>query len=469
MRNKGQLQRRVLGVFTLAMINVCAIESLKNLPIMAKVGLQAVFFYVLAGVIFFIPCALVSAELATGWPSTGGVYEWVKQAFGKRWGFVAIWLQWIENVIWYPTILSFTAATIAYLFYPALAQNKFYMLFVILFVFWASTIINFFGMKASGAISSIGVMIGTIIPGALIIVLGIVWVFVGGPNVQVHFSFSSMIPDMSNLSNLVFLVGVLLALGGMEMSAVHAREVKNPQKDYPKAIFLSTFIILILSILGSLAVAVVVPQEKISLVAGVMQAFSEFFKVFHMQWATPILAVLIALGAIAMISTWIVGPSKGLLESARDGDIPPVFERMNKAHMPVVIMMAQGVLFTILSLVFLFMPTVSSSYWILTALTAQLYLLMYMLMFLAGIRLRYSQPKVERAYRIPFKNIGMWIVSSVGFLGSLFAVAIGFIPPSNLDTGNIVFYESFLGMGVFIMVIFPLLIYAYSQLRYKHD
>jgi len=469
MRNRNHLQRKVLGVFTLAMINVCAIESLKNLPIMAKVGLQAVFFYVIAGVIFFIPCALVSAELATGWPSTGGVYEWVKQAFGKKWGFVAIWLQWIENVIWYPTILSFTAATIAYLFYPALAQNKFYMLFSILLVFWVSTLINFFGMKASGVISTIGVLIGTIVPGALIIMLGVVWFVIGGSNIQLHFSVSNLFPDMNQLSNLVFLVGVLLALGGMEMSAVHAKEVKNPQRDYPRAIFLSTFIILILSVLGSLAISVVVPQQKISLVAGVMQAFSDFFRVFHIQWATPILALLIAFGAIAMVSTWIVGPSKGLLESARDGDIPPVFERMNKFHMPVVIMLTQGVLLTVLSLVFLFMPTVSSSYWILTALTAQLYLLMYMLMFLAGIRLRYSQPNVARAYRIPWKNIGMWIVAGIGFLGSLFAVVIGFVPPTNLETGNIVFYEAFLGIGVFTMIIFPLLIYAYSQYRYGHE
>jgi amino acid transporter len=296
-----------------------------------------------------------------------------------------------------------------------------------------------------------------------------VWWFIGGMQVQLHFSWSAIIPDMSQLSNLVFLVGVLLALGGMEMSAVHAQEVKDPQKDYPRAIFLSTFIILALSIAGSLAIAVVVPQQEISLVAGVMQAFSNFFKIYHIQWATPILAFLIALGAIAMVSTWIVGPSKGLLESARDGDIPPVFEHMNKFHMPVTIMIVQGVLLTILSLVFLFMPTVSSSYWILTALTAQLYLLMYLLMFLAGIRLRYSQPEVFRSYRIPGKNIGMWLVAGIGFLGSLFAVIIGFIPPSNLNTGNIVFYESFLSVGVFIMIIFPLIIYFYSQRKYGHD
>ena len=87
--------KRVLGVFTLTMINVAAIQSLRNLPVMAEVGWASVFFYLIAAIGFFIPSALVSAELSTGWPSTGGVYTWVKEAFGPRWGFVAIWLQWI--------------------------------------------------------------------------------------------------------------------------------------------------------------------------------------------------------------------------------------------------------------------------------------------------------------------------------------------------------------------------------------
>ncbi len=466
MRNRRQSHRKVLGVFTLAMINVAAIESLKNLPIMAKVGYSAIFFYFIACVIFFIPCALVSAELATGWPSTGGVYTWVKEGLDEKWGFVSIWLQWIENVIWYPTILSFAAATLAYLFYPALAQNRYYLLFMILGIFWVSTLINSFGMRASGLISTVGVLVGTIVPGALIIVLGSVWLF-SGAHVQVHFTVSSIFPNMHNIRSIVFLVGVLLALGGMEMSAVHAKEVKNPQRDYPRAIFLSTIVILVLSVLGSLAIAVVVPAKNISLVAGVMQAFQDFFISFHVPWATPVLAFLIALGAIAMVSTWIVGPSKGLLEAAKDGDVPKIFEKLNSSQMPIIIMLLQGVLISMLALVFLFMPTVSSSYWILTDLTAQLYLLMYLLMFIAAIRLRYSQPDVKRAYRIPLKNIGMWLVAGIGVVGSIFAIIIGFIPPAGLQTGSLFFYESFLSLGIVIMIILPLVIYHFSKILFR--
>jgi len=113
--------------------------------------------------------------------------------------------------------------------------------------------------------------------------------------------------------------------------------------------------------------------------------------------------------------------------------------------------------------VFLFMPTVSSSYWILTALTIQLYLIMYILMFAAAIKLRYSKPEVNRAYRIPGKNFGMWLVAGIGISGALFAIIIGFFPPSQLPTGNLFFFEAFLGLGITIMCAAPLLIYQFRR------
>jgi putative glutamate/gamma-aminobutyrate antiporter len=460
---------RVLGVFTLTMINVAAIQSLRNLPVMADVGWASVFFYLIAAIGFFIPCSLVAAELATGWSSTGGIYTWVKEAFGARWGFVAIWLQWIENVIWYPTVLSFTAATIAYLFNPSHAQNEIYILLMVMGMYWFCTLIDLMGMKISGMISSIGVIIGTLLPGALIIILGCLWVIKGNPS-HIPFSFDALFPDFSNISNIVFLVGVMLGFAGMEMSAVHAREVEKPQINYPKAIFFSAMIILTVSIFGSLAIAFVVPQEDISLVAGIMQAFSAFFNAYHVPWMTPILASLIAAGAIAMVSTWIVGPSKGLFQTAHEGHIPPIFHKRNRNGMPIAIMIVQGMVVSLLSLAFLFMPTVSSSYWILNALTALLYLLMYMLMFAAAIRLRYTKPHVQRHYRIPGgKYLGMWIVAGIGLVSSAFAFCIGFLPPAQIDTGEKIHFELFLGIGVAVMFVLPLIFYACRKDHWKMD
>ena len=134
----------------LAMMNVGAICNIANLPYTAQHGFSSLFYYLLASLVFFLPVGFISAELATGWPKKGGVYLWVREALGDKASFVAIWLQWIENVIWYPTILAYIATTLSHIFNPQLAENNLYVFAVVLIVIWAVTIMNFWGMKFSG-------------------------------------------------------------------------------------------------------------------------------------------------------------------------------------------------------------------------------------------------------------------------------------------------------------------------------
>ena len=460
-----QSKRRIpktLSVFTLAMINVAAVSSVRNWPTIAEYGFASLFFFALAALLFFIPVSMVSAELATGWPKTGGVFVWVKEAFGHRTGFLAVWLLWAENMIYYPVLLSFIAGTIAYILNPALAQSTLYTLSVIIAVFWATTIGNLFGMKASGWISTFGVIGGTIIPGGLIIFLGIFWYFSGNP-MQISFSLQSLIPDMSSPRELVFFSGVLVALCGLEMSAVHARDVQNPQKNYPRSILLSAILIFGLYVLGVLAIAIVIPQTQISLVAGSLQAFSFFMNAYGLNWATPFMAALLALGAFGTLSTWIAGPSKGLLGAAESGDLPPFFRKVNRHGMPVPLLISQAIIVSLFSMIFLIMPSVSSAYWILSAMVAQLYLLMYVLMFAAAIKLRYKYPEVKRAYKIPGGIVGVWSVAGLGLVGSLSTFFIGFFPPAQIHMGNKTFYVLFLFLSIVLACIAPSIILLFKK------
>ncbi len=454
--------KRSLSIFLLAMINVAAICSIKNWPITAEYGFSSLFYFIVSIALFFVPVSLVSAELATGWPERGGVYAWVKAAMGHRLGFLAAWLLWIENVVWYPTILSFIAGTIAFSFNPALASNTLYLFCMILGTFWLATLVNLLGMKISGWISSIGVIIGTVIPGILIIALGILWIYKGKPS-HIDFTFSSFIPDLSSPKQLALLTGVLLGFAGMEMSSVHAHDVQNPQKNYPRAILISALIIVILSLLGTLAIAVVIPQAEINLVSGGIEAISYFLKSYNLGWAVPVIAIMITLGAMGGVSTWAAGPTKGLLAAAQDGDFPPILHKVNKNSMPVAMLVFQGIIVTIISAVFLFMPNVNSSFWILLVLASQLYLVMYIIMFMAGIILRYKKPETPRAYKIPGGNFGMWLVAGVGILGSLFAVIIGFFPPDQVDTGSLLFFELFLFGGMIISCAAPFVILLFKK------
>ena len=152
---------KTLGVFSLVMINVIAVDSLRSLTAGAEYGFALVFFYALAALLFFIPTILVSAELATAWPNTGGVYVWVREAFGPRFGFMTIWLQWIYNVVWYPTIFSFIAGIAASLIEPSLANNKIYILSAVLIAYWSTTLINCCGLKIANKLTTLGAIVGT--------------------------------------------------------------------------------------------------------------------------------------------------------------------------------------------------------------------------------------------------------------------------------------------------------------------
>ncbi len=456
------IKKVYMGVFALAMMNVAAVMSLRGLPMMAVEGLTMFFYIIFSSLLFLVPVSLVSAELATGWPQSGGVYRWVNEAFGARTGFVAIWLQWLQNVIWYPTVLSFAAAALSYLFIdPALAENKFFNFAIILIVYWGATLINLKGVGVAGKLTTVGVIAGTLIPGIFIIVLGIVWWTSGNPLEFLHSGTTqgvSFLPDFSQFSTVSFLAGIILLFAGMEVGAVHVTELKNPSKGFPKAIFTAMFIIIIIFTLGSLSIAAVMPAKDINLNSGIMQAFSELLTKFGIAWLLPVVGFLAAFGALAGVLAWIAGPSKGLLATAKDGDLPPALAKTNKYGVQRNILLVQGAIVTAVSFVFLIMPNVSSAYFILSILTVSPYLIMYFLLYISFIKLRYSQPDVKRAYKLPGGKFGMWLVGGFGILAVLFAFFIGFFPPAQLAIGSPLFYVLFLIGGVALFVLIPIII-----------
>ena len=423
---------RTLGAGSIALISLAAVLTLRGFPSVAEYGWSSIAFYLMGSLFFFVPLALVAAELATGWPRAGGLYAWVKQAFGERSGFLAVWFEWVENIVWFPTVLSFVAATLAYVIDPSLADNKLYLVITMLTIFWVLTLANFFGMKWTARLNNPGVIAGTLVPAAVLIGLGVYWL-ASGRTSAIPFHASALAPNLGSLSNVVFFAGVLLGFAGIEMAGFHAKETRNPGRDYPRAVFLAAGLIVGISILATLAIAFVVPKAQLSLVAGLLQAFTAFFYALGIgSWATKVMAALTGLGTLALISTWLLGPAKGMYAAEKSGDLPPELHYVNRRHVPVAILVAQGILGSLFSLMFLFIPSINTSYWMLSALTTQILVLMYILVFAAALRLRYTQPDTPRPYKIPGGKIGIWVVAGMGLVGSVFGLVIGFIPPSGI-------------------------------------
>jgi len=454
--------RRSINVFVLSMLSMAVVISLRNLPLTAEYGLSLIFFYCFAALFFMLPYAFVSAELASAWPKAGGVYVWVKEALGERWGFFAIWMQWFHNMTWYPAMLAFVAAGFAYAFEPSLIHNKFYLISVVLGGFWGITFLNFFGIKTSSWLSTYCVVVGVIIPGALLISLGSIWVFRGMP-ISIQISRAHLLPDFSSWSNLVFLSGIFLSLSGLEANANLAREVKHPQKSYPRAIFIAAAITLTILILGSLCIAFVIPRKEISLVAGLFDAFNSFFKIYNLGWLVPYIAVVTVIGALGELNAWAIAGVKGLFVTTEHGSLPPIFHKLNRQFVPVNLLLFQAIIVTFASVIILLMPNINIAYWILSALSSQMYLLMYILLLISGIVLRYRKPNVVRPYRLPFKNVMMWICSIVGTITCIFAISVSLYPPHALGEVNFLVYETCLAGGLIISILIPLTIHYFRK------
>ncbi len=440
-----------LGVFSLAMMNVIAVDSLRSLPIAAQFGYALIFFYLLAALIFFIPTALVTAELATAWPSTGGAYIWIRTAFGARWAWFAIWLQWIYNVVWYPTILSFVIAAFAYLVDPQLAQHKIYLLSTLLVTWWLVTGLSCLGLRVSNWLSSVGALLGTLIPMLFMIVLAVLWIKSSRP-LAIHFVSHAFLPNLTNFNNLAFLTTIIFGLMGLEMSAVHAGDVRNPQKDYPRALFWSTSLILITLILSSLAISFIVPAKQLSILSGLTEAYVVFFNSFHLPFFIPIIISLIIIGSLCSISTWVIGPTRGLLIATFENKISGLhcLLKVNRFGAPVCLLLFQGILVTLLSSLFILIPSVSEAYWLLSVMTAQLAVLFYIFLFLAALRLRYKEARQSRVYRIPGGKWGIWIVTGLGLLACVMTFILGFFPPAVIVVDNLVKFDMILLGGLLL-------------------
>ncbi len=455
-----------LSLFSFAMITAATVISIRSFPTEGIIGWQTILFNVLAIVIYLIPCSLVSAELATGWPGKGGVYVWVKEAFGERWGFTASWIQWFQMTTGFIGILAFIAGTLAYLFAPSLASNKTFIYLVILIVWWGATILNFRGLKTYTRYTTLFVILGTFIP-MIVLIVGGLWLVSTGHKtlIPVFPTWSSLVPSFTSLNQFSLLVTFVFVYIGIEVSAAHAQEMKNVKRDYPLAILIIGLIMAVSAIVGSVVVAWVVPVAQISLIAGLMQAFNSIFG-SSLSWVATLMGILLIIGSIGEVIAWVYGPVRGLGRAAAEGMLPPFLQKHNEADVPVNMLILQAVLISFWGAVFVLLPgDVNSGYWMIFALTTSVYIVMYFLMYMAAIKLRYSQPDVERPFKVPGGKLGMWITAGWGLAAIAFIFVVSMIPPSQatVSSTSVTVFETFMILGTIGVSIVPLIIYRFRK------
>ncbi|MGZ4249240.1 MAG: APC family permease [Solirubrobacteraceae bacterium] len=418
--------KAMLSWLAMALLTLGSVGDLGAAPATAVLGLASVLLYVVPAIVFLLPASLVSAELASGWK--GGVYNWVSEGISPRMGFVAIWCQFAQTTFYYPALLAYVASTLAYVFAPNLAHSGLYTTVVIIVLFWAAVLISARGVLATGKLASYGIFIGTLIPGLLLVLLAAIYLLQGNAS-AVPLNTHHVLPPWNGLTSIVLIVNSFFTYAGVEVNAVHVDELRDAPREFPRATLLAVTLILLVFILPTLAIAVAVPATHISFNAGVMQAFKSLLDHFGLSVLTPIIAVGLVVASLSGLLDWLTGPSTGLLDIARErGYLPPYFQRLNANGVQLHILVAQGIVITLIGLLYALVPAVSRAYWVFAALATEVYLIMYVLMFVAAINLRRRQPGHQRGYRAP----ALVTTCVVGMLASVAACLVGLLPPSQL-------------------------------------
>ncbi len=336
--------------------------------------------------------------------------------------------------MYYPPLISFIVATGAYPFFPELAQNNIFMLIMINVIFWALTLVNIFGLRLSSLITNVFGTLGLIFPILLIIGLGGYWAYTNPSESHISLRHASdWLPDFSQDGIGAGFTAVVLSLTGLEITTSYASEVDNPQKTYPKALIASTVLILVSLTACSLSISSVVSSDHSSLSEGVILAFKAFFDDLNMSFMLPVIALAIVFGSLASLNNWIIAPTKSLHVAAKDHFMPLTLSKENKNQAPVPLLLLQGAIVSVLSLVFILVPNVNQGMWLLNILMTQLYMVMYICIFVSFLVSRRKHADIERPFRVPGGKFGMMLVATLGLVSCLVTIFVSFDVPAGIS------------------------------------
>ncbi len=441
-------QLTLLGFFAITASMVMAVYEY---PTFATSGFSLVFFLLLGGILWFIPVGLCAAEMATvdGWEE-GGVFAWVSNTLGPRWGFAAISFGYLQIAIGFIPMLYFVLGALSYILkWPALNEDPITKTIAALIILWALALTQFGGTKYTARIAKVGFFAGILLPAFILIALAAIYLHSGAPvaiemdtqfggtkytariakvgffagillpafilialaaiylhsgaPVAIEMDSKTFFPDFSKVGTLVVFVAFILSYMGVEASATHVNEMSNPGRDYPLAMLLLMVAAICLSSVGGLSIAMVIPGNEINLSAGVMQTFTVLMSHVapEIEWTVRVISALLLLGVLAEIASWIVGPSRGMYVTAQKNLLPAAFA------------------------------------------------------------------KLKRTFNIPGGKGVKLVVAIVGLLTSIMAFIVSFLPPDNIQGDSTDMYFELLVVSFLVVLALPFILYAVHDRKGK--
>ncbi|MDE6555080.1 MAG: APC family permease, partial [Lactobacillus sp.] len=450
-KEKKSIKKIYISVLALTLMNVTIIAGIGNDVQQAFYGLSSVTYFAIGAICFFIPTALVAAELASGWSNRGGIFRWVGEGLGKGWALTCLLILWFQTMINFGMGMPSYAATI--MFYTPMynkavqfaqhPQHEILIMTGFIILYWILTFIATKGVKAFSNVAKYGVLIGTFIPLALMIILTIVWLC-EGHQPAIPMTPKGLIPKWNGMSTLALAAGVFFSYTGIDMNAAHIKQLKHPEKDFTKAMFISMILVFLIFVVGTVIIAMIVPENQINVIYTLNTVFRTLGATIGIPWLYMVLVWAGLCNVLASVITNMAGPSFMLGQAGGSGFLPHWFQEKNKHEMPAHLMYTQIAGMTIIAYLVKLLPNVEGFVIMLTQTITVLYLFYYILMFTTFLKLRYDQPNRPRAFKVPGGKFGAWFVAGLGLLSSVFGIILAIYPPAQVkaEVGSPIIYIS---------------------------
>lgn len=464
-----------ITTMALVMMNVTIVAGIGNDVQQSFYGLSSITLFVIGAIVFFLPTGLVAAELASGWSQRGGIFRWVGEGMGKGWAFTCLLILWFQTTFNFGSGIPSASATIGFFTsdfdwavdFAKNPSHTFWIMLGWLVYYWVICWIATKGVKVFAGVAKYGVLLGTFLPLAVMTILAVVWLAQGNkPNIE--FTPQGLVPPWHGMTTLALAAGVLFSFAGIDMNAAHIKQLKNPRRQFPVAMFIAMVLSLVIFIVGTLIIAIVIPNKDINVLYTLFATYRELGETIGMPWLYLVF-VYLGLGAsLANLITNLAGPSYMLGQAGRSGFLPKALQNNNKHGMPSRLMYIQMAGMTLIAFVVFLLPNVEGFVILVTQAITILYMLYYVLMFISFLRLRYTQPNRPRTFVVPGKMVGAWIVSGVGLIACGFGITLALFPPSQVkkEVGSGVTYVTIILVIIAVVLLIAFWVYRLSR---KHD
>jgi amino acid transporter len=411
-------RERVLGRRDICFFIFMAMCSAGAITVYAAVGVSVVGWWILGSLLFFAPSSLIILELSTAYPFQGGIYDWVHRAFGRRWAARTTYWYWVNVALWMPSAyLMFTGAIVAIGWNHA---TLFDQSLVCVGLVWVTVALGMSKLKIGDLVTNIGAVLVVVI--LLAVIIGSFTLYFHRGTSANAFSFHAMLPNFNSAK--VYLPVIVFGFLGLELISSLAGEIKNPKKGMLFAVPVTGAVMVVIQLLATVALLLVIPLKVLGLTSGMVDMFKAIFGGVSslIPW---ILSIFLLYTIYVGILPWTLGASRSAAEAAHHGQLPRIFMKETKSGSPAGAMILIGIVATVVLLFAgIFLKTENDLYYALFASSSAVFILPYLLMYPAIIRLRKLSPLLERPFRVPGGTIGLWVCVILAFGGVLSSLVL---------------------------------------------